>query len=116
MSRKTGLFGIVVGLLAGVAIALVVAGGGKNTSSSVTTTVYQSSGAVPTSLSTSKGMSITQIYRTASPGVVDITVVEQSGGGTLALIGPGQQTQGEGAGVVYDNKGDILTDEHVVAG
>ena len=27
-----------------------------------------------------------------------------------------QQTQGEGAGVVYDKQGDILTDEHVVAG
>ena len=24
--------------------------------------------------------------------------------------------QGEGAGVVYDTKGDILTDEHVVSG
>jgi putative serine protease PepD len=115
MSRKAGIFGIVVGVLAGVAIALVVAGGGKNTSSSVTTTVYQSSGAVPTSLSTSKGMTINQIYRTASPGVVDITVVENSGGG-LGLLGQGQETQGEGAGVVYDSKGDILTDEHVVAG
>jgi S1-C subfamily serine protease len=115
MSRKAGIFGIVVGVLAGVAIALVVAGGGKNTSSSVTTTVYQSSGAVPTSLSTTKGMTINQIYRSASPGVVDITVVENSGG-SLGLLGQGQQTQGEGAGVVYDNKGDILTDEHVVAG
>ncbi len=27
-----------------------------------------------------------------------------------------QQTQGEGAGVVYDKRGDILTDEHVVSG
>ncbi|HEY2769978.1 MAG TPA: trypsin-like peptidase domain-containing protein [Solirubrobacteraceae bacterium] len=114
MSRKTGLFGIVVGVLAGVAIALVVAGGGKNTSSNVTTTVYQSSGAVPTSLSTSKGMSINQIYRSASPGVVDITVVENSGG--VGLLGGSQQTQGEGAGVVYDTKGDILTDQHVVSG
>jgi putative serine protease PepD len=111
------MFGIAVGVLAGVAIALVVAGGGKNTSSSVTTTVYQTSGAVPTSLSTSKGMSVNQIYRSASPGVVDITVIEQSGGsGALGLIAPGQETQGEGAGVVYDSKGDILTDEHVVAG
>jgi putative serine protease PepD len=49
--------------------------------------------------------------------VVDITVVSTSsgGGGPLGLGGSGQQTQGEGAGVVYDTKGDILTDEHVVA-
>ena len=32
------------------------------------------------------------------------------------LFGGTQQTQGEGAGVVYDTKGDILTDEHVVDG
>ncbi len=115
MSRKAGLFGIIVGVLAGAAIALVVSSGSKSTSS-VTTTVFQSSGsAVPTALSSSKGMSINQIYRNASPGVVDITVTSQSGGGSLGLLG-GQETQGEGAGVVYDSKGDILTDEHVVAG
>jgi putative serine protease PepD len=60
-------------------------------------------------------MSINQIYRSASPGVVDITVTEQSTGGSLGFLG-GQATQGEGAGVVYDNKGNILTDEHVVQG
>src|SRR5581483_11350556 len=31
-------------------------------------------------------------------------------------FGGSQQQQGEGAGVVYDTKGDILTDEHVVSG
>jgi putative serine protease PepD len=62
---------------------------------------------------------VNQIYRQASPGVVDITVTQQSsglGGFQLPGFGGGQQTQGEGAGVVYDSKGDILTDEHVVSG
>jgi putative serine protease PepD len=31
-------------------------------------------------------------------------------------FGGSQQSGGEGAGVVYDTKGDILTDEHVVSG
>ena len=59
-------------------------------------------------------MTINQIYRQDAPGVVDITVTgpEQR---QLGLFGGSQQTQGEGAGVVYDTKGDILTDEHVVA-
>src|SRR5205085_12250331 len=99
----------------GGAIAVVIASGSTSTHSTVTTTVMQPSTAVPTSISTSKGMSINQIYRAASPGVVDITVTSQTGGG-LGLLGGSQETQGEGAGVVYDNKGNILTDEHVVAG
>lgn len=100
--------------IAGGAIALAVAGCGGTTR---TTTVIQSTGtAVPTSLSGSatKGMTVNQIYRTAAPGVVDITVTAQTSSGFP--FGGSQQTQGEGAGVVYDTKGDILTDEHVVAG
>ena len=45
--------------------------------------------------------------------MVDITVTENTPSGSF--FGGTQQTQGEGAGVVYDTKGDILTDEHVVA-
>ncbi len=66
-------------------------------------------------------MSINQIYKSASPGVVDIVVTSQSQSPGFGFFGGGgggvaQQTEGEGAGVVYDTKGDILTDEHVVAG
>ena len=55
----------------------------------------------------------------AAPGVVDIVVTAKSSGsgsGGLFGGGGGQTTQGEGAGVVYNRSGDILTDEHVVAG
>jgi putative serine protease PepD len=111
MRRLNGFFAIVAGAIAGGAIALVVAGGSSH-HSSTTTTVVQSTG-VPTSLSTSsKGLSVNQIYRAASPGVVDITVTESSNNGLLGQ----QQSKGEGAGVVYDTAGDILTDEHVVSG
>ena len=58
--------------------------------------------------------SLTQIYDQATPGVVDITVVSPSGG--QFSFGGSQQTQAEGTGFVYDAKGDIVTNAHVVDG
>jgi putative serine protease PepD len=111
MRRLNGWFAIVGGAIAGGAIALAVASGSTAEHTSTTTTVVQTAG-VPTSLSTSgHGLTINQIYRAASPGVVDITVTAVSN----TAFGQ-QQTKGEGAGVVYDKNGDILTDEHVVSG
>jgi putative serine protease PepD len=109
---------ILAGAVAGGAIALAVAGTGKTTHSTTTTTVLQSQGGLPTSFNGSHGLTINQIYRKVSPGVVDIQVTQNVGGGGFSFPGFGgqQQTQGEGAGVVYDTKGDILTDEHVVQG
>ncbi|HET7051090.1 MAG TPA: trypsin-like peptidase domain-containing protein [Solirubrobacteraceae bacterium] len=118
MSRMSRVIPIVGGAVAGGAIALAVASGGGGSSHVTTQTVTQplSSAAVPTALSTSHGLSINQIYRAASPGVVDITVsTTEGGGGFFGGSGGGQQqATGEGAGVVYDTKGNILTDEHVV--
>ncbi len=121
MSRYKTVIPALVGAVAGGLIALVLAGGGGTTHSTTTTTVLQTTGAsaVPTSFSGSnKGQTINQIYRQASPGVVDITVISNTSGATgpLGFGGGSQKTEGEGAGVVYDTKGDILTDEHVVAG
>ncbi len=121
MSRIGRLVPIIGGAIAGGAIALVVASGSSGTHT-VTTTVAQpqsQNSTVPTSLSATKGLTINQIYRAASPGVVDITVTEQQQSGGLGFGGSGgqqQQATGEGAGVVYDTKGNILTDEHVVSG
>lgn len=120
MRRLSRFVPILGGAIAGGAIALAVASGNTSTHSSTTTTVIQQSGGsgVPTSLSSTKGETINQIYRSDSPGVVDITVTSQSNSPGFGPFGGGgtQQTQGEGAGVVYDTKGDILTDEHVVSG
>lgn len=118
MKRLSRLIPIVAGAVAGGAIALAVASG-SSSHSTTTTVVQQSAGAgVPMSLSSTKGETINQIYRSASPGVVDITVTSTTNTPSFGPFGQGgqQQTQGEGAGVVYDSKGDILTDEHVVAG
>ncbi|MDQ2761399.1 MAG: trypsin-like peptidase domain-containing protein [Actinomycetota bacterium] len=114
--RPSRLLPILGGAVAGGAIALAVASGSP-TNHSTTTTVVQPSrspGIIPTSLSTGRGQTINQIYRAAGPGVVDIVVTSSTSSPSLGLFG-GQKTKGEGAGVVYDTKGDILTDEHVVA-
>jgi putative serine protease PepD len=104
---------VVAGAIAGGAIALVVAGGG---SSHTTTTVIQQGGgassAIPTTLRKDQGLTVNQIYKQDAPGVVDILV--QSTSNSNSLFGS-QQTEGEGAGVVLDKQGDILTDQHVVA-
>jgi putative serine protease PepD len=118
MKVLTRLLPIVVGALAGGAIALAVANGNTTTHSVTTTTVVQPSGAspVPTSFSNQSAQSINQIYRADGSGVVDITTSSTQNTGGIFGFGQSQQTQGEGAGVVFDKKGDILTDEHVVSG
>jgi putative serine protease PepD len=115
MKRASRLIPVIAGAIAGGVIALIVAGGSNNTSThtvtSTSTVISRQAPAEPAALSKGQGLTINQIYRNASPGVVDITVTTTS----QSLLGS-QQSTGEGAGVVYDTKGDILTDEHVVAG
>jgi S1-C subfamily serine protease len=117
MSRLSRAIPIVGGAVAGGVIALIVASGSGSTTRSVTTTVLAPShAAIPTSFTGTRGLTVNQIFRNASPGVVDITVTTTSNSGGFGFPGGSQQSQGEGAGVVYDTKGDILTDEHVVSG
>jgi putative serine protease PepD len=66
---------------------------------------------LPTSLTSTHGLTINQIFRQAGPGVVDILVTQNVSNN---FFGGTQQAQGEGAGVVYNKNGDILTDQHVV--
>ena len=115
MKFKNRWLGVVAGAVAGGLIAWALASGGSSTSS--TTTVLQQSrnSGIPTSLAGQQGLSINQIYHQDGSGVVDITVISQNSGG-FGLFGGSSRTEGEGAGVVYDKRGDILTDEHVVAG
>ncbi len=118
MKGLNRLLPIIAGAIAGGAIALAVASGGTTTHSVTTTTVVQpsSSPTLPTSFSNGKAQTINQIYRAVGPGVVDITTSSTQNTGGVFGFGQSQQTQGEGAGVVFDKKGDILTDEHVVSG
>ena len=116
MKRPSRLIPILAAAVAGAAVAAVIVATAGSSNKTMTTTVVQPAhgSALPTSLTSTQGLSVDQIYRQAGPGVVDITVSSQSNTG--GFFGGTQQTQGEGAGVVYDTKGDILTDEHVVSG
>jgi len=118
MKGLSRLLPIIAGAIAGGAIALAVANGSTTTHSVTTTTVVQPSGSptLPTSFSNGKAQTINQIYRSVGPGVVDITTSSTQNTGGVFGFGQSQQTEGEGAGVVFDKKGDILTDEHVVSG
>ena len=120
MRKMSRWIPVIGGAIAGGIIALVIASNSHSTRSVTTTVVAPSSSSEPTAFSSSGGMSINSIYKAASPGVVDIVVTAKASGNSLGGLfgqggGGGQTTQGEGAGVVYDAKGDILTDEHVVA-
>ena len=117
MKSLSRLLPIIGGAVAGGAIALAVASG-STTTHSVTTTVVQpsSSPTLPTSFSNGKAQTINQLYKQVGPGVVDITTSSTQSTGGVFGFGQQQQTAGEGAGVVFDKKGDILTDQHVVSG
>jgi putative serine protease PepD len=60
---------------------------------------------------------LTQIYKNAAPGVVDITVTEGANSQQVSPFSPGGgTTQAEGSGFVVDTNGDIVTNAHVVDG
>jgi putative serine protease PepD len=106
-------------VLGGVA-ALVIAGCGSSTSHTVTQTVTSAgaSGSTtePAAFSSGAGLTVNQIFKKAGPGVVDIVVTAPASGSSGSLFGGGSgQQQDEGAGVVYNDQGYILTDQHVVA-
>src|SRR5712691_7989009 len=60
-------------------------------------------------------LSVNEIYRRAYKGVVEITVTTTSGSSPFPS-GESQSQQAQGSGFVYDDKGDIVTNQHVVDG
>jgi putative serine protease PepD len=101
------------------AILALGAGAGAGVYASVapgTTTVVRdvgTSGALENASATSSAISVPAVYQQTHKGVVDITVT-QSGGSSA--FGGSQAATAEGSGWVYDSKGDIVTNEHVVSG
>jgi putative serine protease PepD len=105
---------------AALAIGLAGAGAGAGLYSAIapdktktvvmnTTTVDHSQPASATS-----GLSINAIYQRTYQGVVDITVSTSQG--LSPFGGGGGSSHAEGSGFVYDNRGDIVTNQHVVNG
>jgi putative serine protease PepD len=116
MTRLIKILPVIAGAIAGAIVALLIANGG--TTKTVTNEIVsQATGSIPASTSKSGGLSVNQIYKQASPGVVDITTTSvQHGTNNGFFSQPSQTTESEGAGVVFDKQGDILTDDHVVNG
>jgi putative serine protease PepD len=92
---------------AGIATAAVLALGGASSSPSRTRTASNVSNSVTSSGTrqtvASTALSATQIYKQSSAGVVAIKAVTSDG-------------EDEGTGIVLNDKGLILTNDHVVAG
>jgi putative serine protease PepD len=98
---------LALGAGAGAGIYAGVSGG--STSATTTTAVTTAQQAAVKTTSTT----LTQLYKTVTPGVVDITVT--STGGAASPLGGGT-SQAEGSGFVIDTNGDIVTNQHVVDG
>ena len=111
-----------------VSVALASGAGGAavatladGSSQTVTRTVTANpSSAEPAALATAGGLTTAEVYRRTKAGVVDITVTSSGASGSSAT--PFGSPQGSGAssatgsGFVIDERGHIVTNQHVVDG
>jgi putative serine protease PepD len=87
-----------------------------------TTTVVQQSAATGSPAAATKTMSVNGVYKSAGPGVVEITTTTTSAGSNNSPFpfggggGGSQSSQAQGSGFVYDSDGHIVTNNHVVDG
>ena len=74
MTRLIKVLPVIAGAVAGAVVALLIANGGT-TKTVIEPFASASNNSVPTAISkTTSGLSVNQIYKTDSPGVVDIVV------------------------------------------
>jgi putative serine protease PepD len=123
MSRLIKVLPVIGGAVAGAIVALLISNGGSTKTVTEIQSSPTSASSVPTASTTSSSsagpgaMTVNAIYKKDSAGVVDITAVSTTPGTSQGFFStPSQTTEDEGAGVVFNKQGDILTDEHVVAG
>jgi putative serine protease PepD len=114
--RRTAPIAAALVLGAGAGAGIYAGVSGDSTSAPARSTVVAS---VPAqTAATTSATSLTQIYKEAAPGVVDIVVTTSGGSDNGGFFGApsGQSSQAEGSGFVYDDQGDIVTNAHVVDG
>ena len=98
----------VVGGGAGAAIATISDGGGSAKTATVTTTAAGATVA-------NADLSVGQVAKNATKSVVEVDSTS-SGGSQSFPFGNGGSQAAEGTGFVYDTKGDIVTNQHVISG
>jgi putative serine protease PepD len=102
------------------AVACLGAGGGAllysafGSNNTTKTVVHQVTVKDTQPASSATPLSVNEIYRRAYKGVVEIVVTSNSANG-FGFGGSGS-SKAEGSGWVYDSKGDIVTNDHVVDG
>jgi putative serine protease PepD len=99
----------VVGGGAGAAITTLADGSSAVKTTTVTTAAAAGSNVANTDLS------VGQVAKSATKSVVEVDATT-SGGGQSFPFGNNGSESAEGTGFVYDTKGDIVTNEHVIAG
>ena len=112
MRRNLALFlcAVVAGVLGG-AVTAAVAGDDDSPSAAVAPAPAAAAPARAT------GLSPEQLYRDAAPGVVVITATQtQEVPPTFFEPAQKQQSRSLGSGFVVDKRGDVVTNDHVVAG
>jgi putative serine protease PepD len=100
-----------------------VAGGGAGAgavalthgSSSHSTATVAAPAAPVANVAAGTTLTVGQIAKASSPGVVEIDAAT-AGGASAGPFGGSQSSSAEGTGFVYDTKGDIVTNDHVVSG
>ena len=80
-----------------------------------TTTTVLAAPAAGSNIAASSTLSVGQIAKATTPGIVEIDAVS-AGGGSPFPGSQGSSGSAEGTGFVYDSKGHIVTNDHVVAG
>src|SRR6266403_1064021 len=108
-----------------IAAAALVAGAGAGAGSYAafgsnganTTTVVQQASAKGSPAAATQTMSVNGVYKSAGPGVVEITSTTSSTSSDNSPFpfGGSQKSQAQGSGFVYDSAGHIVTNKHVIA-
>jgi putative serine protease PepD len=98
----------VIGGGAGAAIATVSDGGGSAKTATVTTAATGANVA-------NTDLSVGQVAKQATKSVVEVDATSTGGGQSFPFGNNGSQAA-EGTGFVYDTKGDIVTNQHVISG
>jgi putative serine protease PepD len=113
-ARPTSLLTLTAAVVAG---ALIGAGGGAGTyaalsSGDTKTVVHQVTVGDSQPASSTSGLSVNSIYKLAYRGVVEVKVNSQS----TDRFGGTRRQSAEGSGFVYDTRGHVITNQHVVDG